>query len=149
METMKTTVVAAVSMAAATATIGFAAPVHADESYYEFLSPSANIACSVGTGSDGKSGAGCDIRDHTSTPPPRPLDCHQGWGDRVSLEGGSAPVLHCHGDTEVFPGKPTLPYGQTRSAGPITCDSEPTGVTCTDTSTGHFFRLSRDSYQLG
>jgi hypothetical protein len=33
--------------------------------------------------------------------------------------------------------------------GAITCDSEPAGVTCTDISTGHFFRVSRDSYQLG
>ena len=33
--------------------------------------------------------------------------------------------------------------------GKITCDSEPSGVTCTDTSTGHFFRVSGESYQLG
>ncbi len=31
----------------------------------------------------------------------------------------------------------------------ITCDSEPSGMTCTDSGTGHFFRVSRDSYQLG
>jgi hypothetical protein len=38
---------------------------------------------------------------------------------------------------------------QTQSAGSITCDSELSGVTCTDASTGHFFRVSRDSYQVG
>lgn len=43
---------------------------------------------------------------------------------------------------------PTLDYGQTHTIGTITCDSEPAGVTCTHSSTGHFFRLSRDSYQL-
>jgi hypothetical protein len=43
----------------------------------------------------------------------------------------------------------TLDYGQTKSVGVMTCASEPSGVTCTDTSTGHFFRVSRDSYELG
>jgi hypothetical protein len=42
-----------------------------------------------------------------------------------------------------------LGYGQTRSLGAITCDSETSGITCTDTSSGQFFRVSRDSYQLG
>jgi hypothetical protein len=44
---------------------------------------------------------------------------------------------------------PTLDYGQTRSLGSITCDSEPSGLTCTDTGSGHFFRLSRESYDVG
>jgi hypothetical protein len=44
---------------------------------------------------------------------------------------------------------PTLDYGQTRSHGPFTCDSEPAGVTCTDNSTGQHFFVSTDSYQLG
>jgi hypothetical protein len=44
---------------------------------------------------------------------------------------------------------PTLEFGHTQSAGPITCDSEPTGMTCTDTSSGHFFRVSRESDELG
>jgi hypothetical protein len=35
------------------------------------------------------------------------------------------------------------------SIGAITCDSEPSGVTCTNSSTGHFFRVSRESYELG
>jgi hypothetical protein len=42
-----------------------------------------------------------------------------------------------------------LAYGQTHTVDTITCDSEPSGVTCTDTSTGHFFRVSGESYQLG
>ncbi len=47
------------------------------------------------------------------------------------------------------PGLKTLDYGQTYSQGAITCDSEVSGVTCTDTSTGHFFRVSRETYELG
>jgi hypothetical protein len=43
----------------------------------------------------------------------------------------------------------TLDYGETRSIATITCDVEPWGVTCTDSTTGHFLRLSRGSYELG
>ena len=45
---------------------------------------------------------------------------------------------------------PRLPdYGQKRSIGANTCGSEPSGMTCTDASTGHFFRMSSESYDLG
>ena len=55
----------------------------------------------------------------------------------------------CRDASDKWAALPTLDYGQTRCLGPITCDSEPTGMTCTDTSTGHFLRVSRESYQLG
>ena len=42
-----------------------------------------------------------------------------------------------------------LNYGETLANGTITCKSEPAGMTCTDVSTGHFFRIARESYQLG
>ena len=44
---------------------------------------------------------------------------------------------------------PTLAYGQTHTVGTITCASGPSGVTCTDSSTGHFFQVSREAYTLG
>ena len=44
---------------------------------------------------------------------------------------------------------PTLEYGQSQTVGSITCDSAPTAVTCTDTGSGHFFRISRDAYEVG
>ncbi len=151
MQTM-TMRVAMPTLIAAAATIALAVPAHADDASV-FLSPSGNIICEVrSTGPDGKSGATCDIRDHTYVPPqPKPLNCHLGWGDRIGLEEGSPPVLHCHGDTEfgLAAGQPTLAYGQTRSAGTIACDSEPIGVTCADSSTGHYFRISRESLALG
>jgi hypothetical protein len=54
---------------------------------------------------------------------------------------------------QIFDSGPDAPspldYGQTRTLGSISCESEPSGVTCSDSSTGHFFRISRDSYQLG
>ena len=145
----KITTLALLATATAAGTIGLAATAHADESY-DFLSPSGNIVCFVSTSFDGTNGAECEIRDYTYMAPPKSPGCQLGsWGDRFSLKQGSAPVGHCHGDTNFVPGLPILPYGQTRSAGPITCNSEASGVTCTDRSTGHFFRLSRESYQLG
>jgi len=146
---MKITMHALIATATAAATIGLAATAHADE-IYDFLSPSGNIVCFVSTSFDGTNGAECEIRDYTYVAPPKPPGCQLGgWGDRFSLKQGSAPVVHCHGDTNFVHGLPILPYGQMRSAGPITCNSEASGVTCTDRSTGHFFRLSRESYQLG
>jgi hypothetical protein len=91
----------------------------------------------------------CDIGDHIYVAPPTPPNCHLGFGDRFSLAQGNAPELDCHGDTLRIPGLPTLAYGQTRSVGPISCDSEVAGMTCTDGSTGHFFRVASGSYQLG
>jgi Family of unknown function (DUF6636) len=131
----------------ATATITLPAHAHASGG---FASPSGNIACDVLTRDDGANFATCDIRDHTYVAPPKPANCQlSGWGDRVNMVQGSAPGFSCHGDINVVPGLPTLPYGQTRSAGPMTCDSEPSGMTCTDTSTGHYFRISHESYELG
>ena len=109
-----------------------------------FASPSGDIACDVFTRNDGANFATCDIRDHTYVAPPRPASCRLGgWGDRVNMVQGSAPGFSCHGDTNIVPGLPTLPYGQTRSDGPATCDSEPSGRTRTATGTGHYFRVSR------
>jgi hypothetical protein len=142
---MKVTTLALTATATVAATIALSATAHADESYYQFVSPSGNIVCSVGTNSDGRSGAGCEIREYTWTPP----HCEMGMGNEFGLNQGNPPTTRCHTDTNFDPRDPTLPYGQTRSAGPITCDSEPVGVTCTDSSTSHYFFVSRDSYRLG
>lgn len=112
-----------------------------------FQSPSGNIACVTTSVDRGR--AICEIAEHSYANPPRPADCHLGgWGNRIVMEHGSAPVWTCHGDALLADGHPTLQYGQTGSGGTITCDSETDGVTCTDSSTGHFFRVSRESYQL-
>jgi hypothetical protein len=131
-------------VAAATATaIALPATVHADNR--SFQSPSGNIDCII---SDG--GVACDISDFTYQPPPPP-ECgkHIAWGSRFTLAPGKPSAIECHGDTLRVPGEPTLDYGQTVSAGTITCDSELSGMKCTDTSSGHFFQVSRDAYNLG
>lgn len=135
--------------AAGAACIAFPATAQACPASSTFVTPSGNIVCLVSTSFDDTNGAECEIRDHSYAAPAKPADCHLGWGDRISLKQGSAPVVHCHGDTNFVPGLPTLAYGQTRSAGTIVCDSEPTEMTCTDGSTGHYLRLSRESLELG
>jgi len=139
---------ALIATATVAATIALPATAHADGG--SFQSPSGNIFCEMGVG-----GVTCEIGDHTYGLPPSPCE-HSAWGGRFSMDQGSAPVMECHNDTirpsysspGPNPDVPTLNYGQTRSLGAITCDSEQSGVTCTDSRTGHFFRLSRDSYQL-
>ena len=95
----------------------------------------------------GKGAVACQVRNHTYPQPPLP-DCPVA-GRAYSLHGGAPASLECQGGLIVGSLPPTIDYGQTRSVGTITCDVEPSGVTCTDSNTGHFLRLSRDSYQLG
>jgi hypothetical protein len=160
-----TTAVAIAVAAAPTVSILGTAPVHADSPLPgRFQSPSGNIACAVGIGPQGpmtgKGAAGCEIRDYTWTA----ATCPGGAGllDHFLLNQGEPAHLICDANTDpqtkqpipghntlFVPGLPTLDYGQTRSAGPITCDSEPSGIKCTDSSTAHFFQVSRDSYQVG
>ena len=39
-------------------------------------------------------------------------------------------------------------YLQSRSLNELTCDSEVSGMTCTDRGSGHYFHLARDNYEL-
>jgi hypothetical protein len=114
-----------------------------------FQTPSGNILCWLAENT-----ATCRIIDYTYSVQQLPADCTSpGWPSSFWLYQGNPPSLKCDADP---PGTyhglrahTTLDYGQTQSAGVMTCDSAPSGVTCTDTSTNHFFRVSRDSYELG
>jgi len=144
---MTITKLALIATATVAATIALPATLQAATAG-SFQSPTGNIVCLMGTGDDGKSRVDCEIADHTWLAPPRSPDCPLNWGSRFRLEQGSAAVFACYHQVLTTP-EQTLDYGQTRSAGTLTCDSEPSGITCTDSSTGHFFRVSRGSYQLG
>ena len=130
---------------AATAASAIALPATARADDHNFQSPSGNIYCVIDTG-----GVACDISYFTYQPPPPP-ECgkHLPWGSRFTLAPGKPSAIECHGDTLRVPGEPILDYGHTISAGTLTCDSEPAGIKCTDTSSGHFFEVSRDAYNLG
>jgi hypothetical protein len=168
-QTIKVTHLAPIAAVTVAATIAFAATAHAcggsDGTLRTFQSPSGNIACDYQVGMDGDPDKGyvsCEVRDHTWVAP-RPSGCTgpvadtqraRGLapdGDKFSIIEGQPAKLMCYwgrGPLNV-PQTSTLDYGQTLSAGAITCDSEISGVTCTDASTGHFFRASRESYELG
>lgn len=156
---MKITLIAGLSIAAA-ASLPLAAVANACggggdiPQNRDFVTPSGNIACTIyGDGS----GANCEIQEHTwvapaSTEGPfgRPCDFNFG-GLQFYVSQAKPGNLGCYEGASNF-GRPiakTLDYGTTHTHGDITCASELSGVTCTDTSTGHFFRVSRESYELG
>ena len=130
-------------MLAATA---LAPTAHADGLEF-FQTPSGNIGCAVGP-MDSSAFAGCEIREHSYAVPPRPSQCMGSWGSRISMRQGVAPEMTCHSDTILGTGYPALNYGQSRSFTSITCESEESGITCTDNRSGHYFRLARDNYEL-
>jgi hypothetical protein len=112
-----------------------------------FRSPSGNINCTLST-PGGDITARCEVVNHTwvAAPPP---DCHLDSGDRFYLTQGGSAIVGCYGQEFGPAPQQTLGYGQSWSFGTLTCVSEYTGMTCTDSSTGHYFRVSRDDYELG
>ncbi|MGX9789668.1 DUF6636 domain-containing protein [Mycobacterium sp. MMS18-G62] len=136
--------------AMATAAVAIALPATAYAGVPpSFQTPSGNIMCWIADNA-----AACSIVDYTYGDRQRPSDCGPAeWPNHFWLSEGKATTVDC---SDTPPGTyhglrtdRTLDYGQTKSSGVMTCASEPSGVTCTDTSTGHFFRVSRDSYELG
>ena len=156
---MKIRMIAALSIATAAAlplaAVANACGGHGDvPTGYDFVSPSGNIACSIYA--DG-SGANCEVQDHTWVAPAstigpfgRPCDFNFG-GLQIYVSQGKPANLGCYEGVGKFnrPTEQILDYGQNYSRGAITCESVPSGVTCTDAATGHFFRISRESYELG
>ncbi len=146
--------VAVVGTAFAAATIGSAAISHANPFSAQFRSPSGDIACNLvnfpptDTHSLPTNFVQCDIANHTwAAPQPPP----QGRTDATStfvLMRGQLPVIGYSPGMLAAAG-PTLVGAQAPSGGAITCTSEQSAIRCTDVSTGHFFRVSPESYELG
>jgi hypothetical protein len=53
----------------------------------------------------------------------------------------------CAGDTTIDPTAQALPYGTDSVVGSFQCESRSTGMTCTNTGTGHGFFISFASYR--
>lgn len=142
---------AVLAIAAVAVTIGLPASAHADAGY-EFQSPSGNIRCMLYTsvGAD-RPHALCEITDHAWAPPAQSI-----WGcplaptaNQFRLNEGEQPGFAC-ATQHMSPGdRPPLDFGQSRTVGALTCESEPSGMTCRDAGTGHYFRVSQESYELG
>ena len=148
---MKSKMIAALSIASAAAAVGLAATAHADNDEIEFQTPSGNIACTMllVPGANGNNNVQCDLADHTFQ---TPGTCKTSATGVAAILNTSRPLpdVGCDAYASLLPSSwPVLDYGQSRTLGVLTCASEPSGVTCTNTKTGHFFRLSRDSYQVG
>ncbi len=145
-----TGIVGVVFAAAAVAATLNAPSVHADV-VGDFKTPSGNIYCQFATDlRDGTPAVACEGGGPQAGPEP---DCAARfpWGDRFIMTQGEGIESPCHTDTirSNQPLAPVLDYGQTRSIGTITCDSETTGLTCTDSSTGRYFSMSREANVLG
>jgi hypothetical protein len=148
---MKMSAFKAVLIASALAGIGTAPIAQAGgpppaAQFSQFQNSSQNISCILGD-----SAATCEIsnRAYTVSTPPPPCAQHSAWGDRFSLPQGGTVQMDCHNDTIHVQGEPVVNSGQTQSAGSLSCTPDTASIRCTDSSTGHFFFMSPNSYQIG
>lgn len=114
-----------------------------------FQLPSGNIACIV-DGRESPASASCVIRKHGYEPPPSlPTNCASGAAHRFDLVEGQRPEISCVVAPADF-GMPVQDYGRPVSAGSITCIADSRiGISCTDSTSGHFFRVSRETASAG
>jgi hypothetical protein len=97
-----------------------------------FVSPSGNIACTIGEQS-----AVCTIAERTFE---TPATCADGPVTAlVSVAGEARPDCSVPAAT----GNGTLGYGQAAAAGRFACTSEESGVSCWSILSGHGFTLAR------
>ena len=113
------------------------APVRALGVAQTFVMPSGNIACIyIPEG-------GTDVYQPADGGPELSCDRMEPKYVRATLgRSGKAVILSDVGDQGCCGGDSTVDYGQTWSAGPFTCYSERTGLTC-ERNDGHSFLLSR------
>jgi hypothetical protein len=140
-------------MAATAAIIGSAGSAHANPFSAQFQSPSGDVACNLvnypptDTHSFAKNFVQCDIANHNWTPPhPPPPGRADATSTFVLMRGQPPVVAYSPG---ISAAADPIDYGQARSAGAIMCSTEQSAVKCIDTTTGHFFRVSPESYELG
>ena len=117
-----------------------AAPV-GDHGPQQFQSPSGNIGCFIDA-----SGARCDIRQRSWTPPPKPPGCDLDYGQGIEVSSDHADFV-CAGDTTLGQGPP-LPFGSSSQRGAFICESASSGMTCHETRHGHGFFMARESFRL-
>jgi hypothetical protein len=129
-----------------------------------FVSPSGRIACLVDA-----EFVRCEFAGEKAWLSPVPDGCQLDWEGVFTL--GDIAHPGCVGDTIRYmsaldsgdvawwhPGDPTvmwygtalaaLPYGSSIVVSSFQCSSETTGVTCTNTDTGHGFSMSREAYSI-
>jgi hypothetical protein len=115
--------------------LAMAPPAHAAP--VQFESPSHNIGCYLA-----KSGARCDIKAHTWTPPPKPKACDLDWGNGLEVGRSGFGRWVCAGDT-VLGGKRVLGYRESLRRGRFQCTSYRNGMRCANLRNDHGFKLAR------
>lgn len=152
---------AVLAFAAASAAVAALVPAtaQAEAGSMTFSSPSGNIRCPMSQDGAAPAQVNCQLETITYTVPagqahddngaPCPRD--YGSGRDLRLVQGQAGFVRCsyaalNGGVGPWP---TLAYGDSASLGAITFDSTSSALTCTDATTGHYFRVSRDFYELG
>src|SRR5581483_10254415 len=91
--------------------------------------------------------AQCDVVNQTWVPPRPPPAGRADATVTFVLVRGQLPVLGYSPGT--LAATEPVNYDQPVTAGAIGCDSDQSAVKCVDASTGHFFRVSPESYELG
>ena len=135
------------------AAIGSAESAQANPYSEQFQSPSGDISCNLVNYPPtdklgfGKNFVQCDIVNQSWVPPRPPPGGRADATSTIVLMRGQLPIVG-YGPGTLAASDP-VNYDQPLSAGVIACSSEQSAVKCTDTSTGHFFRVSRESYELG
>jgi hypothetical protein len=151
--------IAMITVAAALTTGVLTPTAHAEASSFQFLSPSGNVGCQLGSTPEGSAYAWCKANEHSWVAPqsdvcPRanvPGAIGEPGGENLQLAEGQAPCFGFVMSQLFFTGQyapSALAYGEQRSMGSITCTVEPAGVTCTDSKTFRSFTVSRDAYTL-
>lgn len=147
---MKRTMMLALTVGAATSAIlGSAATAHAAPEHLLFTDPTGNVKCLMTLSYKGDPWANCVVRHAAYAVPADICKAPGSFNPVLTLTQGDTPALLCAQASDDTPGEFVLDIGQTRSFGRITCDSEDFGVTCTDATTGRYFRAGTGSYDLG
>jgi hypothetical protein len=150
--------IACIALSAAALALAVPATAHADNDRVKFSSPSGNIRCVIDA-QESPAAVMCQLAEITYTV--RDGDAHDANGAPcpkysapgrdVRMVAGQPSYVSCSYaalDGGVGPW-PTLAYGQSIAAGPITCDSSAAAVRCIDSGSGYFLRISRDAYFVG
>ena len=117
-----------------------------------FRTPSGNIVCGAFTGPGYPALLECGVVSGLVPPPRRPgaSACRDDdfASSRIHLNATGRPYGFCSGDVGVLAeagSAPVLGYGKSLRAGPFSCASARTGLSCRNRS-GHGFFLSRQAW---
>ena len=102
-----------------------------------FQSPSGNIRCDMTRGAPlaVQCNLGVDVKSYTN----RPASCEGDWGTTFGVgQTGRGQLVCVTDDVLTQQVRDVLPYGSTAILDGITCQSELSGVTCTNLEGGGF-----------